>query len=195
MTPYEKIGQAFSLAARGIVLLYISHRLQELHQIADVVSVLRNGEVAGTIGIREASAETLAGLMFGQTIRTERPADLPAQVPAALEVRNLTRSDAFSNVSFTLHQGEILGIAGLMLLAAVAVGWHIFRVRRDGGVAVPPPNQRIDHQRISRFDLLRRMYVFLQSMAVLAWFDQPATFFDVPRSRGWVLTNRPPPRL
>ena len=52
--------------------------------------------------------------MFGQTIRTERPGDLPAHAPVALEVRNLTRSGAFSDISFTLHQGEILGIAGLL---------------------------------------------------------------------------------
>jgi ribose transport system ATP-binding protein len=102
------------LAARGIILLYISHRLQELQEIADVVSVLRNGEVAGTISIHDASPATLASLMFGQTIRTERPAELPAQAPVALEVRNLTRYGAFSDVSFALHKGEILGIAGLL---------------------------------------------------------------------------------
>jgi len=102
------------LAARGIILLYISHRLQELPEIADSVSVLRNGEVAGSISIQEASPTTLAGLMFGQTIRTERPADLPAEAPVALEVRNLTRGRAFTDISFTLHRGEILGIAGLL---------------------------------------------------------------------------------
>ena len=102
------------LASRGIVLLYISHRLQELQEIADVVSVLRNGEVAGTIGIGDASPATLAGLMFGQTIRAERPPDIPQHAPPALEVRNLTRRGAFSNISFTLARGEILGIAGLL---------------------------------------------------------------------------------
>jgi ABC-type sugar transport system ATPase subunit len=102
------------LAARGIILLYISHRLQELPEIADSVSVLRNGEVAGSIGIQEASPATLAGLMFGQTIRTERPAGLPQEAPIAMEVRNLTRGRAFVDISFSLHQGEILGIAGLL---------------------------------------------------------------------------------
>jgi ribose transport system ATP-binding protein len=102
------------LAARGIVLLYISHRLQELHEIADVVSVLRNGEVAGTIDISEASPSALAGLMFGQTVRTERPDDLPPDAPAALDVRHLTRTGAFHDISFVLHRGEILGIAGLL---------------------------------------------------------------------------------
>jgi ribose transport system ATP-binding protein len=102
------------LASRGIILLYISHRLQELHEIADIVSVLRNGEVAGTIGIGEASPSTLAGLMFGQTVRTDRPTDFPAQAAVALEVRSLTRRGAFSDVSFTLQQGEILGLAGML---------------------------------------------------------------------------------
>lgn len=102
------------LASQGIILLYISHRLQELHEIADRISVLRNGEVAGTIDIKEASPSTLAGLMFGETVKSERPADFPAAAPVVMEVRNLTRKPAFDNVSFTLQQGEILGIAGLL---------------------------------------------------------------------------------
>jgi ribose transport system ATP-binding protein len=102
------------LATRGIVLLYISHRLQELPEIADAVSVLRNGEVAGTISIQEATPAKIAGLMFGQTVRTSRPTELPTQPPIALEVRNLTRRGAFTDVSFALGEGEILGIAGLL---------------------------------------------------------------------------------
>jgi quinol-cytochrome oxidoreductase complex cytochrome b subunit len=47
-------------------------------------------------------------------------------------------------------------IFGLMLVAAILVGWHAFRVRRDGGLALPPPNLRTDHERISRFELVRR---------------------------------------
>ncbi len=102
------------LDSRGIILLYITHRLQELREIADVVSILRNGEVAGTVNIQEASPSSLASLMFGQTIRTERPATLPSRAPVALEVRHLTRTGVFSDISFSLHEGEILGIAGLL---------------------------------------------------------------------------------
>jgi quinol-cytochrome oxidoreductase complex cytochrome b subunit len=53
-------------------------------------------------------------------------------------------------------------IFGLMLVAAILIGWHAFRVRRDGGIALPPPNLRTDHERISRFELVRR-----ESLAML----------------------------
>jgi len=60
-------------------------------------------------------------------------------------------------------------IFGLMLAAAVLTGWHAFRVRRDGGIALPPPNLRTDHERISRFELVRRetLALLLTSAALI----------------------------
>ncbi len=58
--------------------------------------------------------------------------------------------------SATLIRFYAWHIFGLMLPAAFLIGWHAFRVRRDGGIALPPPNLRTDHERISRFELVRR---------------------------------------
>ena len=66
------LGLVRSLARRGTAVIYISHRLQELPQVADVVSVLRDGRAVGTIGIGEATPERLVDMMFAQTIHGRR---------------------------------------------------------------------------------------------------------------------------
>lgn len=102
------------LAASGVAILYISHRLQELPRIADTVTVLRDGRLAGRIGIEEATPAALVHMMFGEIVRRERPLDLPVGDETVLEVRGLTRRGAFEDVSFSLQQGEVLGIAGTL---------------------------------------------------------------------------------
>jgi ABC-type sugar transport system ATPase subunit len=103
-----------TLAARGVVLLYITHRLQELPLIADDVTVLRDGEVAGNIPVAEATPEKLAAMMFGRVLRHGRPADLRPGRERVLTARGLSRRPAVQDASFTVFSGEILGIAGLL---------------------------------------------------------------------------------
>jgi ribose transport system ATP-binding protein len=102
------------LAAKGVVLLYITHRLEEIHRIADTVTILRNGECIGTIGITEATPAAIVEMMFGETVRTSTPPDLPPGRETVMEVRDFTRAGAFEHVNFSLRAGEILGIAGLL---------------------------------------------------------------------------------
>jgi ribose transport system ATP-binding protein len=103
-----------TLAGRGVVLLYITHRLEEIQRIADTVTVLRNGQVVGTIGVTEATPATIVRMMFGEIVRKTRPPEIRARQEPILEVRNFSRQGAFADVSFDLHAGEILGIAGLL---------------------------------------------------------------------------------
>jgi ribose transport system ATP-binding protein len=100
------------LAARGVVLLYITHRLEEIHRIADTVSVLRNGELVGTVPITEATPSRIVQMMFGETVQRSRPVDIEPGKRPVMEVRHLSRAEAFRDISFTLYEGEILGIAG-----------------------------------------------------------------------------------
>jgi quinol-cytochrome oxidoreductase complex cytochrome b subunit len=78
-------------------------------------------------------------------------------------------------------------IFGLMLGAVILMAWHAFRVRRDGGIAIPPPTQRKEHERISRFDLVRRevlamtvaaVILILFSLLIPAPLKQPITSFN-----------------
>jgi ribose transport system ATP-binding protein len=103
-----------TLASKGVVLLYITHRLEEIHKIADTVTVLRNGEIVGTIGIGEATPATIVHMMFGEGAQKSRQSQGPIHRETVLEVRNFSRRGAFEDVSFDLHQGEVLGLAGLL---------------------------------------------------------------------------------
>jgi len=103
-----------TLAGRGVIMLYITHRLEEIHKIADTVTVLRNGELIGTIGIGEATPATIVQMMFGEAVQKTRPPNVRAHRDPIMEVRSLTRTNTFEEITFTLHKGEILGIAGLL---------------------------------------------------------------------------------
>ena len=102
------------LAEQGVAILYISHRLQELGEIADRVTVLRDGDHVATVEMAETSAEEIVHYMFGETVQKERPADLLAGREPILQVRGLSRGEEFQDVDLTLHRGEILGIAGML---------------------------------------------------------------------------------
>ena len=102
------------LAQKGSAVIYITHRLQELHEIADVVSALRDGILVGTIPVAEASPKTITNMMFGETIQNIRPAYLQAGDEPILQIHGLTGERKFRDVSFTLRKGEILGIAGMV---------------------------------------------------------------------------------
>jgi ABC-type sugar transport system ATPase subunit len=103
-----------TLTRRGVLILYITHRLQEIGRIADTVTALRDGFSTPTIPIAHATPEVIVTMMFGQNIRFSRMVETPAACLPVMEVRALSRTDAFHDVSFTLHKGEILGIAGLL---------------------------------------------------------------------------------
>ncbi len=103
------------LRTHGTGIVHISHRLEELKQIADRVTVMRDGQYIDTLPIAEASIERIIRLMVGRTIYEERPSrpNLGETAPL-LEVRGLSRGRAVQNVSFTLRRGEIVGISGLI---------------------------------------------------------------------------------
>ena len=102
------------LAARGVAIVYITHRLQELKQIADVAAVLRDGRLVGTVEMAQATPEAIVRMMFGEVARRCRPADLKPAAETSLEVRGLTQAGRFRDVNFTLRRGEVLGIAGMI---------------------------------------------------------------------------------
>jgi ABC-type sugar transport system ATPase subunit len=100
------------LTAKGVAVLYVTHRLQELPEIADTVTVLRDGQLVDSAPISKTDARTIVQMMFGEVTQRYRPPDLVPGKEPLLEVRDLGRRDRFQNISFTLHRGEILGLAG-----------------------------------------------------------------------------------
>ena len=104
------------LVSRGAGMIHISHRLDEIHRIADRVTVLRDGERVDTRKTSEVTKQQIINMMVGRVIY-EQPktrSSVPAGAPVVLRVNRLNAGRLVKNVSFELRQGEILGIAGLM---------------------------------------------------------------------------------
>jgi ribose transport system ATP-binding protein len=101
-------------AARGATVIYISHRLKEIRQIADAVTIMRDGEVKGSGRIGDLSDEQILNLIVGRAITDTYPAKSSGAVPSGrrLEVKGLSGSQFF-NVHMTAQSGEIVGIAGI----------------------------------------------------------------------------------
>ena len=103
-----------TLRDQGVIVIYISHRLQELWEIADTVTVLRDGKFIGKKNINEVDHKGIINMMFGDVELKTRPADLVVTDEPVMQVEHLTRSGKFEDVSFTLKKGEVLGIAGML---------------------------------------------------------------------------------
>ncbi|OLT45951.1 D-xylose ABC transporter ATP-binding protein [Saccharomonospora sp. CUA-673] len=102
------------LTASGIAVLYISHRLDEIFEIGDRVTVMRDGAVVTTRPVSELDENALVTLMVGRAVDNLYPRQHARPGPVRLEVRNLTRRDVVDDVSFDVRGGEILGMAGLV---------------------------------------------------------------------------------
>jgi len=101
-----------SLKQRGVSVIYVSHRLEEIFAISDRVTVMRDGQVVATCPTRDIDAAELIRLMVGRNLSKAYPPRRGMPGKPLLEVRNLNGS-YLRGVSFTLHQGEVLGVAGL----------------------------------------------------------------------------------
>ena len=102
------------LRAQGKGILYITHRMDELFEIADEVSVLRDGKHIGTDSPRNLTRDEIIRMMVGRELSRIFPREPACPGAVVLSARDLTREQQFYNISFDLHAGEILGIAGLV---------------------------------------------------------------------------------
>ena len=107
-------GIVRELQAQGIGIIYISHRLEEIFEIADRVTVLRDGSHVGTRSIEDVTREQLIELMVGRPLDQEFP-DRDCEIgDERLQVCGLKRGDAVQDVSFTVRAGEVLALTGLV---------------------------------------------------------------------------------
>lgn len=171
LTPQEakELFKTFrQMTAQGKGIIFISHKLDEVLEIADRITIIRKGKVVKTLDGKEASKSLIAELMVGKPVllEVERPDVSPGRV--ILEVRNLDlkdyrKIDVLNDVSFSVHAGEIYGIAGVEgngqteLVSVIAeaapmehgdiildgesiVNWDV-RKRRDAGISHIPEDR------------------------------------------------------
>lgn len=101
------------LKAKGVTVIYISHRMDEVFQITERVTVLRDGQYVTTINTADTNRQQLVNLMVGRELNENFPTRKTPVGDVILEAKNLT-GNSVENISFQLHRGEILGFAGLV---------------------------------------------------------------------------------
>lgn len=124
-----------SLKKKGIAIIYISHRMEEIFSICDRVEVLRDGKYAGNALIKDIDNDKLIAMMVGRKIEDQFPYRKIKIGKDILEVNNLSSNEGISNISFSVKEGEILGIAGLMGSGRTEVAKTIFgEYKKTSGV-------------------------------------------------------------
>jgi ABC-type sugar transport system ATPase subunit len=101
------------LREKGLAIVYVSHRLEEVFELADMITVFRDGKLVQSATHKEITPNNIVRLMVGRDVSLERTRK-PTHGKKVLEVRNLTRKGALEDISFDLHEGEILGLGGLV---------------------------------------------------------------------------------
>ncbi|MGZ9165945.1 MAG: sugar ABC transporter ATP-binding protein [Anaerolineales bacterium] len=152
----NEVADLFRLVRRlrdeGTSIIFISHRLEELFEIADRVTVLRDGTYVDTKPLKGLTRDDLIRMMVGRTITNLFPKQDVKAGDVALKVEHLTREGSFWDISFELHKGEILGMAGLVGAGRTNVARALFgvepatsgRIQLDGrDVAITSSQQAI----------------------------------------------------
>jgi ABC-type sugar transport system ATPase subunit len=102
------------LKENGITILYVSHKIEEIFRICDSITVFRDGKHIDTVRKEETSPDDVINMMVGRSMNTMFPPKTASIGGLLLSVRNLSRHGEFEQVSFDLHEGEIIGFAGLI---------------------------------------------------------------------------------
>ena len=124
------------LKERGVTILFISHRLDEVFEIADRITVLRDGQLIGTLNKTDATIDQIVSMMVGRELKrvlyTRQGASEQKsfQNGVILSIRNLSSGKLFQDVHFDLHKGEILGVFGLVGAGRTQLVETIFGLRR-----------------------------------------------------------------
>ncbi|MDD5017735.1 MAG: sugar ABC transporter ATP-binding protein, partial [Eubacteriales bacterium] len=140
----QLFGLIRSLKAKGVAIIYISHKMKEIFEVCDEVTVLRDGEMVGTDLISNMDIKKLIHLMVGRDLGAMFPKiDCPI-TDVIMEVKGLASEKTFSGISFELKRGEILGFAGLVGAGRTEVLETLFGLRRKTAGTVIIKGKEVD---------------------------------------------------
>lgn len=134
------------LQARGVAVIYISHRLEELPVISDRISILRDGQYIKTVDTKGVSRGELIAMMAGRALDDQYPERTPKIGETLLEVEDVA-GNGVSGLSFQLHRGEILGFAGLVGAGRTEAMQLIYGVApvKEGSIRINGAERRFNH--------------------------------------------------
>ncbi|CAG0909940.1 unnamed protein product, partial [Cyprideis torosa] len=141
------------LKSRGVGIVYISHRMEEIFSISDRVSVLRDGQYRGTVNTMETNEDEVTQLMIGRSLDLSRDMEEVRVGDVVLEVRGLSCGKLYQDINFEVHEGEVLGFYGLVGAGRTEIAETLFGLRNptsgtillDGKeVAIDSPGEAID---------------------------------------------------
>ncbi len=131
------------LAAQNKAIVYISHRLDEVFEIADIISILKDGSLVATRPIDQLTQNEVVRLMVGVDIQQHYPKAVNATAGAVLTVRDLSTENGVQNVSFTLHEGEVLGLGGMVGSGRTEIARALFGLDRPTSGEILLRGQRV----------------------------------------------------
>jgi ABC-type sugar transport system ATPase subunit len=134
--PRADINQLFefvrSLKEKGVSFIYISHHLEEVFEICDRVTVLRDGQTIGTFYVADLDMSKLTKLIVGEDVREFERKSSQVTGSRVLEINGLTRRGYYENINLTIDKGEVVGISGLQGCGAEALAAGLFGLERLG---------------------------------------------------------------
>lgn len=135
------------LKNNGVGIIYISHKMEEIFEIADEVTILRDGQYISTDKTKDLTIDEIITRMVGRQLSDMFPKIQCKIGETVMKVENLSSGKAFSNISFELHKGEILGICGLVGAGRTELVETIFGLRRktNGTIWIDGREAKIDN--------------------------------------------------
>lgn len=122
------------LRARGVAMMFVGHRMDEIFHVADRIAVLRDGRLIDVCGKAELSRGRAISMMVGRELTELYPERTQTRGELVLETRGLSRAGAFSGIDLTLHAGEVLGLGGLVGSGRTEIARALFGIDRpDAG--------------------------------------------------------------
>lgn len=165
-----------NLSASGVAVVFVSHRLAEVLEISDRITVLRDGSLVGVFPVEGMTQSRVTELMTGRNFDSAVIAADHDDKPVVLSVRGLSRAGEFEDVSFDLRRGETLGITGLLGAGRTELALTLFGMHRAQSGEILIDGKRVDFH--SNRDAIRAGVAYLSEDRLSLGLNQPQSIAD-----------------